>query len=330
MRRLRSLPGCVLSFALAACFSPTGSVFTSVSSSSGGELTTTEPIALTEAEATGTSAAAGTSTTAATSSTGALTEPITSGTSSGEPSTGADASSSSGDVGVCGNAALEGDEQCDLGPLNGDDAACTLECELAACGDDKLCTQCRDFEECDDGNLTPGDGCGATCLEEVKYVFVTSTRYGASFGGLAGADQVCGMHALGKFHPSRTFVAWLSTGAVSAKSRVEATTFAYVDRDGNAIAASFGDLLDGSLLEPIVRDENGDPVVAGDNCSADSAVWTGTNELGDPAAEHCGDWVVPNLAAQVGNPTRADQRWTKDCVLGCTTGPMRLYCIEKG
>jgi cysteine-rich repeat protein len=330
MRRRRCLPGCGLSFALTACFSPTGSVFTSVSSSSG-ELTTSGPVSLTDAPTTGTTTAAESSTTAEMSTTGTFTDASTSGPSTGDPVTGSDTSSGS-DTGadMCGNATLEGDEQCDDGLLNGDDKFCTTACKFNVCGDEKPCTTCTIPEECDDGNVLAGDGCDPGCLDEVKYAFVTSDRYWANFGGLVGADQLCATHADGKFHPSRTFVAWLSTTAVSAKSRLAPTTFSYRNVDGDVIAATPDDLLDGTLLLPIATDENGDVVDGDATCVAESAVWTGTTELGEPAPEHCGDWVVGNLGAQVGNPMVTDQRWSKDCVLSCFAGPMRLYCIEKG
>jgi len=64
---------------------------------------------------------------------------------------------------MCGNGIVAGDEECDLGANNADDGACTLGCELAACGDGLVRD---DVEQCDDGNLVPGDGCDPECQFE--------------------------------------------------------------------------------------------------------------------------------------------------------------------
>lgn len=59
---------------------------------------------------------------------------------------------------VCGNGALETDEDCDDGNLVTGDA-CTAICTAAACGNAVL----EPGEECDDGNLIDGDGCSFDC-----------------------------------------------------------------------------------------------------------------------------------------------------------------------
>ncbi|MCY1062210.1 DUF4215 domain-containing protein [Nannocystis sp. SCPEA4] len=66
---------------------------------------------------------------------------------------------------TCGNGIVEGEEECDLGAANADEAACTLACELAACGDGLVRD---DVEQCDDGNLAPGDGCDPDCQFEAQ------------------------------------------------------------------------------------------------------------------------------------------------------------------
>lgn len=63
----------------------------------------------------------------------------------------------------CGNGQLNKGEECDLGPDNADDGACTSACLLAACGDGLIQAG---GEECDDGGLLSGDGCSPTCTRE--------------------------------------------------------------------------------------------------------------------------------------------------------------------
>ncbi len=93
--------------------------------------------------------------------------------------------------GECGDGELNTGEECDDGPSNADDAACTAACKLAVCGDglvgpDEACDDgnpvneddctnactvavCGDGipgpgEECDDGNQDNGDACRNTCV----------------------------------------------------------------------------------------------------------------------------------------------------------------------
>jgi cysteine-rich repeat protein len=64
---------------------------------------------------------------------------------------------------VCGDGVKEGSEQCDDGNLsNGDGCSANCIVENAQCGDSIL----QDNEECDDGALATGDGCNANCLNE--------------------------------------------------------------------------------------------------------------------------------------------------------------------
>ncbi len=67
---------------------------------------------------------------------------------------------------VCGNAVQEGSESCDDGNLtNGDgcSATCTTE-PTHYCGDNDIN---QPTEQCDDGNIANGDGCSAQCQTEV-------------------------------------------------------------------------------------------------------------------------------------------------------------------
>jgi cysteine-rich repeat protein len=61
---------------------------------------------------------------------------------------------------TCGDGVLGAGEECDQGPANSDQGACTTTCALAVCGDGLVHAG---VEVCDDGNQTPGDGCG-DCL----------------------------------------------------------------------------------------------------------------------------------------------------------------------
>ena len=82
------------------------------------------------------------------------------GATSDEPTT----AGSTGDVGpACGDGELDALEECDDGPDNGDDKACTAACKTAVCGDGLVQAG---VEGCDDGNAADGDGCSAACVPE--------------------------------------------------------------------------------------------------------------------------------------------------------------------
>ena len=63
--------------------------------------------------------------------------------------------------GTCGNAVLEGGEQCDDGGFAAGDG-CSPECRFEVCGNASL----DPGEERDDGNASSGDGCSPTCVRE--------------------------------------------------------------------------------------------------------------------------------------------------------------------
>jgi len=84
------------------------------------------------------------------------TEPVTSGSTT-------EMTGSSGAGPICGDGTIDAGEQCDDGPSNADDAACTAGCQTAVCGDTLVLAG---VEGCDDGNVDDGDGCSADCQLE--------------------------------------------------------------------------------------------------------------------------------------------------------------------
>ncbi|MFQ5658271.1 MAG: IPTL-CTERM sorting domain-containing protein [Candidatus Methylomirabilales bacterium] len=76
---------------------------------------------------------------------------------------------------ACGNNTLDPGEECDDGnitPGDGCSATCTIESPPPVCGNNIL----EIGEECDDGNVTPGDGCSPTCL--ITKVIPTLSEWG--------------------------------------------------------------------------------------------------------------------------------------------------------
>lgn len=68
--------------------------------------------------------------------------------------------------GYCGDGVKQASEACDDGKLEGGYGLCGAGCRIDGfCGDGRLQ---RDHEQCEDGNNVGGDGCSASCREEVR------------------------------------------------------------------------------------------------------------------------------------------------------------------
>ena len=93
------------------------------------------------------------------SGTTGTTDPITGTT---DATTTIDPSSTTDVPADCGDSKVDPGEECDVGPMNGDDQACTADCKNNVCGDGKP----GPGEGCDDGNLVPDDGCSPACASE--------------------------------------------------------------------------------------------------------------------------------------------------------------------
>ena len=85
--------------------------------------------------------------------TGVSTDGSGGGSTGPSPTTGGDTTDattgSSGPAPFCGDGNVDAGEECDAGPANADDGACTLGCKAATCGDGLVQTG---VEACDDGN----------------------------------------------------------------------------------------------------------------------------------------------------------------------------------
>ncbi|HRI07063.1 MAG TPA: DUF4215 domain-containing protein [Nannocystaceae bacterium] len=193
----------------------------------------------------------------------------------------------------CGdNLTQTGVEECDNGPDNADDAACTSTCTLAKCGDSL--TQ-KDIEECDDGNSAPHDGCSDDCYIE-RLVFVSSSLHtGNSSGlnGLAGADTICQTLAEKASLTDKTFLAWLSVngGPNNIPPAQSPST-----RFPEAVTTAKGPFLLPDKDHTVVAESWADLTDGtldhaidydefGSALGSASAVWTSTNTQGGPATK---------------------------------------------
>lgn len=194
--------------------------------------------------------------------------------------------------------------------------------QLGICGDDIV----DPGEQCDDGNVVPGDGCSAFCMVEDDYrvVFVSSQLYsGKNMMGEDVGDSNCNVLVMGiPAMAGRTFVAWLSSGESNVKDRIGISLLPYRLVDGKTtVASNTADLLDGTLDAPIDHNELGAKV------GAPLPVLTGTTTAGVATGEDCSGWSAAGTAT-TGLLTNKDATWTTGDTADCTA-LRRIYCIEK-
>lgn len=206
----------------------------------------------------------------------------------------------------CGNTMIEAGEDCDVGDLNG--ASC------ATLGFDGGSLAC-------DGPTCHFNTSG--CFRN-KIAFATSAPYDGNLGGLDGADAVCNAHAFAG-GLAGTYRAWLADGTGSPSTRFIQSSQPYELVDGTLVANNWADLTDGTLQNPINRDENGTTV------STPTTVWTNVTTAGatDTAAD-CVDWTSDSGgdSGGIGSSTSATSIWTDLGGQGCNL-TLLLYCFEQ-
>ena len=166
----------------------------------------------------------------------------------------------------------------------------------------------------------------STLAQDVN-VFVTSQTFTGDLGGVVGADAICQELACSA-GLTGNYKAWLSDSSSSPANDFDQGT-AYSLVDGTAIANSFADLTDGSLLNPINKDETGSTP------SGPSFVWTNTNVNGTPSGNDCEGWTSNDVGkvGSVGQRTATDIGWTATLTLGGTISCntlAKLYCFQQG
>jgi hypothetical protein len=170
---------------------------------------------------------------------------------------------------------------------------------------------------CGSGVSTP-----TTSRPPQNLAFATSTVYAGDFGGIAAGDAICEQlaHEAGL---GGTWSAWLSDKATSAYSRIRDVPGGWVLLDGSPVARSASEVVTGSLLTPIMRDERGRDIRAGQ-----VEVWTGTSPDGTPR-ETCNDWTTadPATAGTIGFDESGAGEFTLYIDRPCDS-PRRIYCFE--
>ena len=121
---------------------------------------------------------------------------------------------------------------------------------------------------------------------------------------------------------SGVYRAWLSDSSVDAIFRLPAFD-PYVLVDGTVVANHSSDLTDGTLQNPIDRDESGNPL-------SGVEVWTGTQENGLGWPPQCQDWTSGGTgdSGVFGRTDFSNAQWTNHFLTDCGNA-LHLYCVEQ-
>lgn len=154
-------------------------------------------------------------------------------------------------------------------------------------------------------------------------MFVTSQTFSGNVGGLAGADARCQL-AADAAGLGGTWRAWLSTGAVTAISRLS-IGYPIVRVNGEAIFESENERLVGLFRNAPDMDEYGHGV-------GNVAVWTNTDTVGSTLfSNDCNAWTSASGGLNGGTGLTQDTStgaWTRAGVNACSNS-LRFYCLEQ-
>lgn len=152
-------------------------------------------------------------------------------------------------------------------------------------------------------------------------VFVTAAVFSANFGSLANADDACQAAALAAGHPGN-YKAFLGTDATSIASRF-GDAAGWVRFDGRAVANTFAELAESSVVYPIRIDEHGVDV-------GEVPVWTGASSDATVASNaNCANWTSSDVAfyAAIGHSSGTASMAVSFESLPCNA-QAHLYCFE--
>ncbi len=171
-----------------------------------------------------------------------------------------------------------------------------------------------------DGAAGIGGDAGSDAGLTSRRVFVSSKTYPGNFGGIAKLDVACQSLA-DAANIGGAWIAWASTSAEPASTRLSHSTVPYVLVGGGEIAKDWADLVDGTLALPIDHDELGQPI------TGETKVWTGTKADGSFAGGNCLDWAG-SAGGVYGTAGATDGTWTFASGNGCANED-RIYCFEQ-
>lgn len=198
-------------------------------------------------------------------------------------------------------------------------------CGTYACvADDVACpTSCDAHADC-----AAGAACIDGACQAAKWAFTTSGTHNGNFGGLAGADAFCQLHATNAGLPG-TYKAWLADNTGAPADRFTQVTVPYIMPAGPlaviVLATSYADLTDGTIGANFERTEAG--VAVPSNIPYTNVTAAGVRYNG---GYDCGDWTYAGADAlgASGHSQSLNANWTTGNITGCDV-VHRLFCFEQ-
>ena len=181
------------------------------------------------------------------------------------------------------------------------------------------------------GNICNGTCVNSDCLRK-RFIFVTKQAYSGDLNGIAGATELCQAAAVGA-QLGGEYAPWLSTLSNYPDKNIMDKDGYFVRPDGEVVAESWADLIDGQLNVPINVFEDGtSPAEMGD-CMAATQAWTSTNTEGGFNLQlniSCSGWSTILGNGGYGNIHATDSAWTQSggCLPAQCNGQRHLYCVE--
>lgn len=171
------------------------------------------------------------------------------------------------------------------------------------------------------GEIAPSN---INCESFYKIIFVTSSVYNGSLGGLSGADAIC-QDAADNASVAGTYLAWLSDSTTAVEDTFIQSGHPYILVDGTVVAWNWDDLA--GLNHGINMDENGSSL-------SDQRVWTGTLASGASyttnSDELCNNWTSSSgvYSGPAGRNQYLTSEWSVDGLSVCSS-TFRLYCFQQ-
>lgn len=189
---------------------------------------------------------------------------------------------------------------------------CLLVLIISSCGQ-------QDTSESSDG-IASGD----------HRVFITSSAYSGSFGGISQANAICSAAARSA-NLKLNYKAILSNSASSAINNIilNGSVYTFDDNDFKILIVDRGaDVWDNNnvgFINPINRDEFGLFV---SDVSDSGHVWTGTNDTGNSQGDNCSSWNSNSGLGRYGKVGALSfGEWLEIGSKSCASAS-RFYCVS--
>jgi len=246
-----------------------------------------------------------------------------SGTTGGTGSTGGSSSSSSASDGETTGTA---DSSGAPGSTGGTTVNSSTGAPSAVCGDAKL----EGEEECDDGNLDDLDACDNTCARSWTLFVTSEFQYFGNINGLVGADTRCRNRAgLAKLPRSLSYKALLSDSTTDAAERLHHARGYYRLVNGLPVAHGWDALMTGPLENPVNVTESSltanVPVWTG--TALGGVAVPGAEHCMDWKSESSLSMGHFGRSGEVGAGWLLDPGVTNPT--SCVVGSLALYCVEQ-